>query len=199
MKKISISVLLIPLLFSFLWINEKKAYANENNNEGISEFAKALEDSLKDTINYYHENSSVILDSVDIQGNVFKTISADDPDTEENEEKTEEYTSHIIAGYIEYEQKRDSLFIFKKKDVYYYDLDKKEFLTASNVFGNEEIKSFFQKYMHHLEKEITPLSSTIAMIFISSILIFPLIILIFHHQGNRISGRRYSEDRNLKV
>lgn len=185
---------MIPFIFlvSLVSLNFTKIHANDTSiiTDRDHEFAQALETYLNDTINYYHKNSSKILDSINLQGNVIKTIQTDDPKTPENEEKTEEYTSHIITGYIEYEQKRDKLFVFKKRDVYYYDLDKKEFLAANNVFGNPEIKAFFQKYMHHLDKTMTPFSSTLAMILISSILIIPFLIMISYDQGNSIKKTR---------
>jgi hypothetical protein len=150
-----------------------------------AEFSKALEEQLKTTINYYYENSGTIIDSMHMpKANIMKILETDDPDTPENEEKIEEYQADIVAAFVEFEQQRDTIFFFKKTEMYYYDLENEEFLTASNVFLNEEVKDFFNSYVKELGKHITPMSVVITIgVIMVSILFIPLLIMIFHHKG----------------
>jgi hypothetical protein len=150
-----------------------------------AEFSKALEEQLKTTINYYYENSGTIIDSMHMpKANIMKILETDDPDTPENEEKIEEYQADIVAAFVEFEQQRDTIFFFKKTEMYYYDLENEEFLTASNVFLNEEVKDFFNSYVKDLGKHITPMSVVITIgVIMVSILFIPLLIMIFHHKG----------------
>lgn len=146
-------------------------------------FLTALDEYLPSSVHYYHNGSVAMIDGLNFHGKILKVITRDNPKTEENEEVTEEYTSHIAIAFVEFEQLRDSLFLFKKTDFYYYDLDKKEFLTSNQVFINDEVKSFFKLYMQDIHKDITPFSQTLLMILISSILIVPILIMIFHNKG----------------
>lgn len=150
-----------------------------------AEFSKALEEQLKTTINYYYENSGTIIDSMHMpKANIMKILETDDPDTPENEEKIEEYQADIAVAFVEFEQQRDTIFFFKKTEMYYYDLENEEFLTASNVFLNEEVKDFFNSYVKDLGKHITPMSVVITIgAIMVSILLIPLLIMIFHHKG----------------
>lgn len=147
------------------------------------EFEDILEEQLRSTVHYYSENSFSVIDAYGMQGQVTKIVTSDDPLTSENEEVIEEYTSHIGIVFLELEQKRDDLFIFKKKDYFYYDFDKKEFLTASNVLGNESIREFFERYVDKIEKSITPFSKLLLLFFISFIITVPLAIMIFQNRG----------------
>lgn len=154
--------------------------------EVSKEFSKAIEEQISNTVNYYHKNSSTVLDSLYMQkADVMKILETDDPSTEENEEKIEEYQADIVVGFVEFEQQKDTIFFFKKTEIYYYDLENDEFLTASNVFINEEVKDFFNSHVDELGKHITPMSITIASVLILfSLLCIPLLILIFHHKGS---------------
>ncbi|MBT2687610.1 hypothetical protein J7I93_05365 [Bacillus sp. ISL-47] len=146
-------------------------------------FEEVLEEQLRSTVHYYNENSFTVIDAYGMQGNVTKIVTSDDPSTSENEEVIEEYSSHIGVVFLELEQKRDKLFIFKKKDFYYYDFDKEEFLTASNVLGNDSIREFFDMYVDDIEKKITAFSKLLFLFFLSFIITVPLAIMIFHNRG----------------
>ncbi|MCM3708614.1 MULTISPECIES: hypothetical protein [Cytobacillus] len=147
------------------------------------EFEDILEDQIRSTVHYYSEDSFSVIDAYGMQGKVTKTVTSDDPQTSENEEVIEEYTSHIGIVFLEMEQKRDGLFKFKKKDFFYYDFDKKEFLTASNVLGNESIREFFERYVDDIEKSITPFSKLLLLFFLSFIITVPLFIMIFQNRS----------------
>ncbi|KAF0817208.1 hypothetical protein KIS4809_3903 [Bacillus sp. ZZV12-4809] len=147
------------------------------------EFEDILEEQLRSTVHYYNENSFSVIDAYGMQGQVTKAVTSDDPKTSENEEAIEEYTSHIGIVFLEFEQKRDDLFIFKKKDFFYYDFDKKEFLTASNVLGNDSIREFFERYVDDIEKRITLFSKLLFLFFLSFIITVPLAIMIFHNRS----------------
>ncbi|QED49147.1 hypothetical protein [Cytobacillus dafuensis] len=148
-----------------------------------SEFLKALEDHLKSSVNYYYPNSAKIIDDIYFQGNVMKVLKTDDPKTEENEEKIEEYSSNITVAFIELEQQRDSMFIFKKADFYYYDLDKKEVLTSSQVFSNPEVKTFFDTYKDDINKKLSLFSEILLLFIISFLITVPILIMVFHNKG----------------
>ncbi|WP_231594055.1 hypothetical protein [Cytobacillus firmus] len=59
------------------------------------EFEDILEEQLRSTVHYYSENSFSVIDAYGMQGQVTKIVTSDDPQTSENEEVIEEYTSHI--------------------------------------------------------------------------------------------------------
>lgn len=167
--------------------------------EVSTEFSNAIEEQISNTVNYYHKNSSTVLDSLYMQkADVMKILETDDPSTEENEEKIEEYQADIVVGFVEFEQQKDTIFFFKKTEIYYYDLENDEFLTASNVFINEEVKDFFNSHVDGLGKHITPMSITIASVLILfSLLCIPLLILIFQHKGSN-SHYSYMEENNYR-
>ncbi|RBP91243.1 hypothetical protein DFO70_10821 [Cytobacillus firmus] len=176
MKK-GICCFLFAVLLSVQYLMPAKAADAEK------EFEDILEEQLRSTVHYYSEDSFSVIDAYGIQGQVTKIVTSDDPQTSENEEEIEEYSSHIGIVFLELEQKRDGLFIFKKKDFLYYDYDNNEFLTASNVLGNESIRDFFELYADDIEKNITPFSKFLILFFLSFIITVPLFIMIFHNRG----------------
>lgn len=164
-----------------------------------SEFTQALEKQLQDSVNYYYANSAIIKDSFELtSGKVMKIVNTDNPNTPEDEEVVEEYTSHIAVALVEYKQQRDTFFFFKKKDVFYYDVDKDEFLTSSNVFLNDEISEFFLNYLDELNKQITPLSTFIIIVMLSLIIIVPVLIMIFHNPGRNSYVNVYANQRDIR-
>ncbi|UQX54027.1 hypothetical protein M5V91_25835 [Cytobacillus pseudoceanisediminis] len=108
MKK-GICCFLFAVLLSVQYLMPAKAADAEK------EFEDILEEQLRSTIHYYSEDSFSVIDAYGMQGQVTKIVTPDDPQTSENEEETEEYSSHIGIVFLELEQKRDGLFIFKKK------------------------------------------------------------------------------------
>jgi hypothetical protein len=175
--KSGLYVLMAILLLLVLFINPAGASEVERGYE------EELEKQLRKTVHYYNENSFEVIDAYGMQGKVTKIVTPDDPSTSENEEVNEEYSSHIGVVFLELEQERDDLFIFKKKDFYYYDFDNEEFLTATNVLGNDSIREFFDIYVDDLEKRITPFSKFLLLFFLSFIITVPLSIMIFHNRG----------------
>jgi hypothetical protein len=158
----------------------------------MQEFKGALEEHMKSTVHYYHEDSAEIKDFVAIDGDVVKIIQTDDSATPENEEKIEEYSTKIAVAFTEFELKRDSIFFFKKREMYYYDLEKKEFLSSVNVMGNSGVEQFFKKYMHDFTKVLTPASLAMLLLLLSTIIIVPVLIMIFHNKsrsGSQAAGR----------
>ncbi|MFY2157202.1 hypothetical protein ACOSZF_16320 [Cytobacillus firmus] len=176
MKK-GICCFLFAILLSVQYLMPAKAADAEK------EFEDIIEEQLRRTVHYYNEDSFSVIDAYGMQGQVTKIVTPDDPQTSENEEEVEEYSSHIGIVFLELEQKRDSLFIFKKEDFFYYDFDNHEFLTASNVLGNESIREFFDLYAGDIEKRITAFSQFLLLFFLSFIITIPLIIMIFHNGG----------------
>lgn len=164
-----------------------------------SEFTQALEKQLQDSVNYYYSNSAIIKDSFELtSGSVMKIVNTDNPNTPEDEEVVEEYTSHIAVALVEYKQQRDTFFFFKKKEVFYYDVDKNEFLTSSNVFLNDEISEFFLSYLDELNKQITPISTFIIIVMLSLIIIVPVLIMIFHNPGRNSYINVYASQRDIR-
>ncbi|MFE8702389.1 hypothetical protein ACFYKX_17465 [Cytobacillus sp. FJAT-54145] len=181
MKKFMIFISALTI-FAFL---PGMASAEKMSSESRSKFAPAVEEHLRNTINYYNPNSAVTLDSLEMEvADIYKIVKPDDPKTPENDEVIEEYTSHLVTVLVDYEIKRDTLFIFKKKEVIYYDITNDEILNSGNVFVNDEVKEFFQLYLDDLDKNITPLSLTIFMIALSLLVVIPIFIMIFHNKGN---------------
>ena len=146
-------------------------------------FLLALDEHLKNNDSYYKKGSVTMVDGIDLDGTVRKILKTDDPNTEENEEVVEEYPAKIAVALVEFNQIRDRIFAFKKTDFYYYDLENQEFLKANDVFINEEIKRFFQLNMDQINKELTTFANTLLLLLISTIIIVPLLIMIFHNKG----------------
>ncbi|MBS4172791.1 hypothetical protein [Bacillus sp. FJAT-49736] len=159
--------------------------AEENVN---SIFNKALEKHLKNNMNYYDPNSVVVEDTIVTNAHIKKIITADDPETDENEEVTEEYDSQIVVAYAKASQRRDSFFLFDNTDIYYYAVDKKEFVDNSQIVGNDEINHFYHKYAEQTYKKIQPISIFILMLMLSLIIIVPILIMIFHNKARGTVG-----------
>ncbi|QOR68270.1 hypothetical protein IM538_09290 [Cytobacillus suaedae] len=180
MKKVRLlllSLLLLMVYPSFIFASE-----------GSSSFTKALEERLDSASSYYDENSVTIVDSISLKGEVFKVVTKDNRDTPEDETETETYESTIIAALVEYQQVRDSIFKFNKTEIYYYDLDNSEFLEVSNVIGNPEFEAFTNENTEKVHKEITPFSSTLAILLILiACFLVPVLIFMFH--GTSGSGQ----------
>lgn len=151
-----------------------------------SKFSKALEEQLRNSEHYYHHDSARLVDGLSFQGTVIKILKTDDPETEENEEAIEEYTANLAVAFVKLEHLRDDLFVFNKTEFYYYDLDNGEFLTLSNVFANEEVKPFFDTYKNDIKKKLSLSSEILLLLCLSSLLIVPLLIMIFHNKGRSI-------------
>ncbi|MBY0124288.1 hypothetical protein [Bacillus sp. S/N-304-OC-R1] len=176
--------LLCAVLTLFLLLKPPSHFqANGMDQKTESQFIKALEEQLRGSEHYYHQNSARIVDGLTFQGTVLKVLKTDVPETEENEEVIEENTANLVVAFVKLEHLRDELFVFNKTEFYYYNLDNGEFLTLSNVYGNDEVKSFFDTYKNDIKKKLSLSSEILLLILISSLIIVPLLIMIFHNKG----------------
>ncbi|MGD6857781.1 hypothetical protein [Bacillus infantis] len=181
--RIGLPAALLTACLLFAWNWPAASTPNE-----MQEFKGALEDHMQSTVHYYHEDSAEIKDFITMDGDVVKIIQTDDSATPENEEKIEEYSTKIAVAFTEFELKRDSIFFFKKREMYYYDLEKKEFLSSVHVMGNSGVEQFFKEYMHDFTKVLTPASLALLLLLLSSIIIVPVMIMIFHNKSRSVSG-----------
>ncbi|WP_108670695.1 hypothetical protein [Peribacillus acanthi] len=152
---------------------------NISDMSASTKYSSTMEKYLEETIHYYHDNSmnTIALKEVN-DGTVTKILRVDDPLTEEDEERIEEYKSDLVIAFVEFEQVRDSIFYFTKKDFLYYDKKRDEFLLPGNVLGNNEVKEFFNKYLEDMGKEMQTASLIKFMVMLFLALFIPVVILI---------------------
>ncbi|MBB2480165.1 hypothetical protein H5P36_08170 [Bacillus sp. APMAM] len=187
-RRYSIGFIVFATIFFLFGTNSIKA----ENNDDLNKFSSALEKHLVDNMHYYDSKSADILDSMVTNGHVKKIITVDDPETPENEEEVEEYDSTIIVGYVKAHQRRDSFFLFENTDIYFYAVDKNEFVDYSQIIGNDDVSKFYQKYSDQTYNEITPWSLTLFMLMLSLVVIVPIIIMIFHNTSRGTSYQSYN-------
>ncbi|NEZ01212.1 hypothetical protein [Heyndrickxia shackletonii] len=187
-RRYSIGFIVFATIFFLFGTNSIKA----ENNDDLNKFSSALEKHLVDNMHYYDSKSADILDSMVTNGHVKKIITVDDPETPENEEEVEEYDSTIIVGYVKAHQRRDSFFLFENTDIYFYAVDKNEFVDYSQIIGNDAVSKFYQKYSDQTYNEITPWSLTLFMLMLSLVVIVPIIIMIFHNTSRGTSYQSYN-------
>ncbi|MFO1445361.1 hypothetical protein KDN24_19600 [Bacillus sp. Bva_UNVM-123] len=161
--------------------------------ENRTAFLTALDEQLESSEHYFDKGSVSLVDGFHFTGTIVKVIT---PKTETKEEVVKEYTSQIAVGFVEFNEIRDQIFTFKTTAFYYYDLDNKEFLTASHVFLNEEVKEFFDLYKFDLKKQSTVGTQIVIMLLLSLIIIVPVLIMIFHNKGRSTVSTTYQY--NLK-
>ncbi|WP_456273397.1 hypothetical protein [Bacillus sp. AK031] len=174
MKKKIIFIIILSLCFSGFIFTDKKAGAASE----AEVFPEKLEGYLQKAEYYYQTNSLELLDTMQMDGVVDKIVQVDNPETPENEEKTERYNSTLIIGYADYLEKRDTIFFFNVKDVFFYDAENDIFLTYGEVSANEEIRAFFDVYKDGLNKQML-MGSLLKMLILLlvSIVLFPLYII----------------------
>lgn len=143
------------------------------------QFLQELDNRLEQEISYYHEGSVKVLDALTMDGEVTKTISTDDPVTEENEEKVETYQSNFTIALVEFQEKRDGFIYYDKTELYFWDNENNEFLTFSNIAKNERASDFFENYSESLHKEMQLTSLIIFMIMLSIVIAVPVLITLF--------------------
>ncbi len=167
--------------------------AATNDKKNLGDFSEKLESSLQSSENYYDEHTINILDAFQMEGEVVKVLQPDDPLTDEDEMKTEVSQSTITVAYVEFLKKRDSIFFFKKKEIFFYDTEKGQFLTFSNVSGNEEIKEYFDEHVHELKTtmQMSSLITYLVLLF-AFVLIIPLLIISFTRGGSRSTAYTYT-------
>ncbi|MGV3466786.1 MAG: hypothetical protein ACO1OT_16040 [Heyndrickxia sp.] len=190
-RNCSISFFALSCIFFLFGTANIKAESTDDQKK----FNNALEKYLVDNMHYYDPNSAEVEDSIFTNGHVKKIITVDDPETPENEEEVEEYDSTIVVGYVKAHQRRDSFFLFDNTDIYYYAIDKDEFIDNSQIIGNDDVSNFYQKYSSQTYKEITPWSLTLFMLMLSLVVIVPIFIMIFHNMSKEpVNYSRYQND-----
>ncbi|MFD2446489.1 hypothetical protein ACFSO7_21225 [Bacillus sp. CGMCC 1.16607] len=167
-----ISIIMIAFLMTLI-------LPSHSNASETKEVNASMENYLKNNVHYYHDQSMKITDQIELSGKVTKIIKTDDPKTEANEEKIEEYQSNLIVAFVEYELVRDSIFFFTKKDYIFYDADRDEFLLSGHVLGNAEVKTFFNKHVSEVGKKLNAFSQVlITALFLLSFLIVIIVMLV---------------------
>ncbi|WP_442595796.1 hypothetical protein [Neobacillus sp. D3-1R] len=182
--KQAVSLFLVVLLFTF------SSFVFATSKESDT-FLKELEKKLQNDNTYYHENTVSLEQVISFKGDVTKVIKQDDPKTEENEEKVEVYPSTIIIALADYEEIRGHLFTFEKKDFYYYDAEKNEFLTNPNVIQNKQAEEFFKKYAESVGKEKTFLTNFLITFILFILVMVPWLIGLIHEKRMGPAPRFY--------
>jgi hypothetical protein len=164
------------------------------SHDDMKEFRKNLNKKLSKDIHRYHDNSIQIIDMISLEGEVIKDTKQEGPKSEKNEKQSDKYTSQLMVALVEFEQKQDELLYFKNTELYFYDLENDEFLNYSNVYTNKEAESFFEKHRTQTGKEISNMSMTIFLLCLSTLLIVPILLMIFH---NKSKSSTYYQDPDL--
>lgn len=149
------------------------ALAEDTISYSKEEFQVTLEKDLVKNMNYYDPHSMKIEKSIMIDGHV-KKVSSDGI--------VEEYDSPIVAALVKVHHRRDSIFLFNKTEIYFFASKKGELLDYSSVSGNTEISDFYKKYSSEVGSGITPLSYTILLLMVSTVLIVPILVIYFHNR-----------------
>jgi hypothetical protein len=147
------------------------------------DFLSDLEENLRTENVYYHKNTVVFEETISFQGEVTKITKQDDPKTEANEQELETYQTNLMVGLAKYQEIRGNLFTFDKKEIYFYDSDKKEFLTSQNVIQNKQVEDFFQQYMKSTGTEKSTFTKIIIALLMLILIFIPWLIAII--QGKR--------------
>lgn len=165
---------------------------------GISDFKKDLEEKLLESESYYNKQSVTLGEYETFPGEVTKITTTDDPDTPENEEETESYETNIVVAVVEYRLVRDKIFYSDKSDLYFYDLDNKEFLTYSDVFQNEKADSFFKSHIGNLHTNMTLWSKLIITLFIMGTCFIPFLLTALSSRSSGSPYRKASTEISAK-
>ncbi|MCC3355732.1 hypothetical protein [Bacillus sp. REN16] len=177
MKKGFLFMVLVSCLAFFTFLGSASA-------AGGSDFTKAVNEKLKE-INYYADGSAKVVDSISKEAEITKVVTADDPETKENEEEIDTYKANIVVGHVAYKLKRDSIFYIQKHEFFYYDVDNQEFLMLGNFPGDQQINSLFNDYMDADHKAGITLTSNLlfSLLLLLSVLVVPVLIMIFHNKS----------------
>jgi hypothetical protein len=167
----------ILCLAFFLFGFTGSAFADSDN------FLNDLEKKLQTENAYYHKNTVIFEETISFQGEVTKITKQDDPKTEANEQELEKYQANLIVGLAKYQEIRGNLFTFDKKEFYFYDVDKKEFLTSQNVIQNKQAEDFFQQYMKSTGKEKSTFTEVMIALLMLILIFVPWLIALI--QGKR--------------
>lgn len=168
----------VLLLAFFLFVFSGSAFANSGN------FLNDLEEKLQTENAYYHKNTVSFEETISFQGEVTKVTKQDDPETEANEQELETYQANLSIGLAKYKEIRGNLFTFDKKEIYFYDVDKEEFLTSQNVIQNKQAEDFFKEYMKSTGTEKSTFTEIIIALLMLILIFIPWLIALI--QGKRI-------------
>lgn len=168
----------VLLLAFFFFGFSCSAFANSGN------FLNDLEEKLQTENAYYHKNTVTFEETISFQGEVTKVIKQDDPKTDANEQELETYQANLSIGLAKYKEIRGNLFTFDKKEIYFYDVDKEEFLTSQNVIQNKQAEDFFQEYMKSTGTEKSTFTEIIIALLMLILIFIPWLIALI--QAKRI-------------
>jgi hypothetical protein len=168
----------VLFLACFLFVFSGSAFANSGN------FLNDLEEKLQTENAYYHKNTVSFEETISFQGEVTKVTKQDDPKTEANEQELETYQANLSIGLAKYKEIRGNLFTFDKKEIYFYDVDKKEFLTNQNVIQNKQAEDFFQEYMKSTGTEKSTFTEVLIALLLLILIFIPWLIALI--QGKRM-------------
>ncbi|MEH7382794.1 hypothetical protein V7138_20185 [Bacillus sp. JJ1533] len=177
MKKGFLFILLVCGFVFFTFVSSAGA-------SGESNFTKAVNEKLKE-INYYDNGSAKVVNSISKETEITKIVTADDPETKENEEEIDTYTANVVVGHVSYKLKRDSIFYIQKHEFFYYDVDNQEFLMLGNFPEDQEINSLFTDYMDAGYKGGLTLTSNLlfSLFVILGFLVVPMLTMMFHNKA----------------
>jgi hypothetical protein len=147
-------------------------------------FLNDLEGKLQKENAYYHKNTVTFDETISFQGEVTKVIKQDDPKTEANEQELETYQANLMVGLAKYQEIRGNLFTFDKKEFFFYDVDKEEFLTSQNVIQNKQAEDFFQQYMKSTGIEKSTFTEILIALLMLILIFIPWLIALI--QGKRM-------------
>jgi hypothetical protein len=162
----------------FLFIFSGSVFADSNH------FLIDLDEKLQTENAYYHKNTVAFEDTLSFQGEVTKVIKQDDPKTEANEQELEKYQANLMVGLAKFQEIRGNLFTFDKKEIYFYDVDKAEFLTSQNVIQNKQAEDFFQQYMKSTGTEKSTFTEILIALLMLILIFIPWLIALI--QGKRM-------------
>jgi hypothetical protein len=147
-------------------------------------FLNDLEGKLRTENAYYHKNTVAFEETLSFQGEVTKVTKQDDPKTDANEQELETYQANLIVGLAKYQEIRGNLFTFDKKEFFFYDADKEEFLTSQNVIQNKQAEAFFQQYMKSTGTEKSTFTEVMIALLMLILIFVPWLIALI--QGKRM-------------
>jgi hypothetical protein len=162
----------------FLVIFSGSVFADSDN------FLENLEGKLQTENAYYHKNTVTFEDTISFQGEVTKVIKQDDPNTDANEQELEKHQANLMIGLAKYKEIRGNLFTFDKKELYFYDVDKEEFLTSQNVIQNKQADDFFQEHMKSTGTEKSTFTEVLIALLMLILIFIPWLIALI--QGKRM-------------
>ena len=143
---------------------------------GIASFANdPIIDSIEKQLSseeYFEPGSVTVRDFVDTKAEIT---------TSENETEM----VHLKALFVSYKEKRDDIFYFSKKEIFYYDLDHSQLVKTISVKSNDELNTFVSTHIDDMKRTITIPSLILIMALIFGCLVIaPVLVMIFHRPSS---------------